>query len=60
MRGGRIMYCYNGKLLEVDLSREKLEEKALSEEDLDLFIGGSGLAAKILFDLVDPSVDPLS
>ena len=54
------MYCYNGKLLEVDLSREKLEEKALSEEDLDLFIGGSGLAAKILFDLVDPSVDPLS
>lgn len=54
------MYCYAGKFLQVDLSNEKFEEFSLPERDLDLFIGRSGIAAKIIFDLVHPGVDPLS
>ncbi len=54
------MYCYAGKFLKVDLSSEKFEEISLPEQDLDLFIGGTGIAAKIIFDMVDPQVDPIS
>ncbi|MEM3588977.1 MAG: aldehyde ferredoxin oxidoreductase family protein [Nitrososphaerales archaeon] len=54
------MYCYTGKILKVDLSSEKIEENHLLEEDLDLFIGGTGIAAKIIFDMVDPNIDPFS
>jgi aldehyde:ferredoxin oxidoreductase len=49
-----------GKILRVDLTTGNC-----TEEDLDLglakkFIGGTGLATKILFDEVDPTIDPLS
>lgn len=54
------MHCYSGKFLKVNLSKEKFEELSLPEQDLDLFIGGTGIAAKIIFDAVDPRVDPLS
>ncbi|MCX8187485.1 MAG: aldehyde ferredoxin oxidoreductase family protein [Nitrososphaeria archaeon] len=54
------MYCYAGKFLKVDLSNEKFEEFSPPARDLDLFIGGSGIAAKIIFDMVHPGVDPLS
>jgi aldehyde:ferredoxin oxidoreductase len=51
---------YLGKILEVNLSNGKIETKSIKEEDQRKFIGGSGLAAKIFFDSIDPHVDPLS
>lgn len=56
------MYGYMGKLLRVDLTRKEVKEEELKEELARKFIGGSGLAAKILYDeLPDPAgVDPLS
>ncbi|MFO7496128.1 MAG: aldehyde ferredoxin oxidoreductase N-terminal domain-containing protein, partial [Desulfobacterales bacterium] len=54
MRGG-----YVGKMLFVDLTRETFEEKPLTDEMADLFIGGLGLGAKILYDMMKPGVDPL-
>jgi aldehyde:ferredoxin oxidoreductase len=51
---------YAGKVLEIDLSTGKIENGSIKEEDRKNFIGGSGLAAKIFFDSVNPKVDPLS
>ena len=51
---------YTGKILEINLSNGKIETKSIKEEDQRKFLGGSGLAAKILFDFFDTKVDPLS
>jgi aldehyde:ferredoxin oxidoreductase len=51
---------YAGKVLEIDLGTGKIETGSIKEEDRKNFIGGSGLAAKIFFDSVNPRVDPLS
>lgn len=54
------MKSYCGKLLYIDLTDEKIEKKEIPEDYLLNYIGGSGLAARIIFDLVDPAIDPLS
>ena len=54
------MKGYQGKYLDVDLSAHSIQEKPLNMEDAKLFIGGRGLATKMLMDNMDPSVDPLS
>ena len=54
MRGG-----YTGKLLFVDLSNETFEEKPLTDEMADNFIGGYGIGAKVLYDAMKPGADPL-
>ncbi|MBI4765279.1 MAG: hypothetical protein HY787_11815 [Deltaproteobacteria bacterium] len=54
MKGG-----YTGKMLFVDLTQGKIEEKELTEEMAKRFIGGYGIGARILYDLMKPGVDPL-
>ncbi|KYK38032.1 MAG: aldehyde ferredoxin oxidoreductase family protein [Theionarchaea archaeon] len=54
------MYSYTGKILRIDLSRDKISEESLNEKDARKFIGGKGLGAKLLFDNMDPRTDPLS
>ena len=54
------MKGWTGKILRVDLSN-----RTYSSEDLDfntarMFLGGQGVATKILMDEMDPKVDPLS
>ena len=48
-----------GKLLFVDLANGKLEEEALEEEFCRKYLGGYGFGAKILYDRMKPSVDPM-
>jgi len=48
-----------GKILRVDLSRSKITEEFPDETDKKMFLGGSGLATKYLFDEVRPGIDPL-
>jgi len=48
-----------GKMLWVDLSKNKLQEEALGEELGRQFIGGYGLGARILFSQQKAGVDPL-
>jgi aldehyde:ferredoxin oxidoreductase len=50
---------YLGKLLVVDLTSGKIEDEPLNESYVQQFIGGSGLAARYLYDLLDPGLDPL-
>jgi len=54
------MNGWMGKILEVDLTTSTVSERALDEEMARLFLGGRGLGARILWDEVDPGVDPLS
>jgi aldehyde:ferredoxin oxidoreductase len=51
---------YTGKFLHVDLNSRLIEHFRLPEELLHKFIGGSGLAAALFLDRVDPAVEPFS
>ena len=53
---------YAGKYLDVDLTREKLKDTTVDEETLKTYLGGRGLATKILWDRLGTKwsqVDPL-
>ena len=50
---------YMGKILRVNLSTGKIGEEPIDEEIAKKFIGARGYAAKIIYDEVDPEVDPL-
>lgn len=54
------MKGYYNKYLSVDLTREKIDELPLQDEDLKKFVGGSTLAANIIYDYVKPGMDPLA
>jgi aldehyde:ferredoxin oxidoreductase len=49
-----------GKLLVVDLTSGEISTQPLDREMARLFIGGRGLGARLLWDLVGPEVEPLS
>lgn len=54
------MFGYNGKVLRVNLTDQKVDVEDL---DLDLaqkYIGARGLGVKVYMDEVDPKIDPLS
>jgi aldehyde:ferredoxin oxidoreductase len=53
------MFGYMGKILRVDLSSSKISEEAISEDACKMFLGGSGLGTKYLFDEVPKGADPL-
>lgn len=53
------MYGYHGKILQVDLSTRQTKDIELKEEDLRKFIGGAGLAAKLMYPLLSKNLDPL-
>jgi aldehyde:ferredoxin oxidoreductase len=50
---------YHGKLLEIDLSNRKVSERGIEEADVRKYYLGAGLAAKILYEELDPGLDPL-
>jgi aldehyde:ferredoxin oxidoreductase len=53
------MNGYLSKILHVDLSTGRLRDQPLKEELARAFVGGSGLAARIIYDMVDRDTDPL-
>ena len=50
---------YIGKILRVDLSSARLWDEPLHSAYARAFVGGSGLAARYLYDMVDGQTDPL-
>ncbi len=54
------MNGWNGKILEIDLTNQAAKSYPLDMEMARQFIGGRGLGARLLWDLVGPGVDPLS
>lgn len=53
------MHGYMDKLLRVDLTTGELRDEPLNEAYARAFVGGSGLAARYAYDLVDEETDPL-
>lgn len=51
------LYGY-GKILEVDLSTGQITKREITEEFARRLIGGMGFSCKILYDEVQPGVDP--
>jgi aldehyde:ferredoxin oxidoreductase len=50
---------YAGKLLFVDLTNGAIDERPLSEEIAVKFIGGYGIGARILYEIMKKGADPL-
>jgi aldehyde:ferredoxin oxidoreductase len=53
------MNGYMGKILRVDLSAARLWDEPLDEQVARAYVGGSGLAARYIYDMVDGDTDPL-
>ncbi len=53
-------YAETGFNLEVDLTRGSIEKVATNPKDTELYLGGLGTNAKILWDRVPPEVEPFS
>ena len=51
---------YAGKILRVNLAEKTVRFESLSEEKAKKFIGGVGLAAKIIWDETTADTDPFS
>jgi aldehyde:ferredoxin oxidoreductase len=49
---------YTGKILKVDLTREKVETKNLDMDFARKYIGGLGFGYRMLWDMVKPGLDP--
>ncbi|HWU39637.1 MAG TPA: aldehyde ferredoxin oxidoreductase N-terminal domain-containing protein, partial [Candidatus Acidoferrum sp.] len=50
----------HGKLLDVDLTQGKTTEFPVPEDIFRQYLGGRGLGARLLYDLLPPKTDPLS
>ncbi len=50
---------YMGRILRVDLSSGRLWDEPLDEAYVRAYVGGSGLAARYLYDRVEADTDPL-
>ncbi|NHI94275.1 MAG: aldehyde ferredoxin oxidoreductase [Candidatus Lokiarchaeota archaeon] len=51
---------YTGKILQVDLESKKISIIPINKEWSKLFLGGSGYAARLLYDKLTKDLDPLS
>ena len=51
------MYGNHGCILKVDLSTREVATESYDEEFARLFLGGNGLAAKLIYDTVPSDVD---
>lgn len=54
------MYGYAGKILRISLDEGKIKEEKLSKKLVKEYLGGVGLATKILYDELKPKINPLS
>lgn len=53
------MSGYIGKILRVDLTAHDIRDEPLDEDVARAFVGGSGLGARIVYDMIDDDTDPL-
>lgn len=59
-KGNNMRYAETGFNLEIDLTRGNIEKVATNPKDTELYLGGLGTSAKILWDRVPPEVEPFS
>ncbi len=54
------MVGFVGKLLRINLTSGYIKKEAVGEEELKKFLGGRGLAGKIIYQELQGKIDPLS
>ena len=54
------MKGFTGNIIRIDLSNRKIGTEKLSEDLARKYIGARGLGSKILYDEIDPKIEPLS
>ena len=59
-RGKEMRYAETGFNLEVDLTRGNIERVATDPKDTELYLGGLGTNAKIMWDRVPPEIEAFS
>lgn len=52
------LYGYAGTILRIDLSQSQIQMEPLPAAMAEKYLGGRGFVAKILFDEIQPGVDP--
>jgi aldehyde:ferredoxin oxidoreductase len=52
-------YGYAGKILHIDLTCGRVRQSDLDEQIAEKFIGGYGVGARLLYNLIPPHADPL-
>ena len=57
---GKLPSGYAGKVLRIDLTTHKATEQKTSVSSAESFLGGRGLATKILFDETEANINPLN
>ena len=58
-KGGLMQGGYVGKMLFVNLTDGTFEERPLPDDMAVQFLGGLGLGARVLYDMMKPGADPL-
>lgn len=53
------MSTITGKMLKINLTDRTIDLSRISEEWTRMYVGGEGLAAKILYDNLEPGMDPM-
>lgn len=53
-------FAYHGRIISCDLSNQRWDIVEISEAEVRSYLLGSGLAAKTLFDSLDPHLHPLA
>jgi aldehyde:ferredoxin oxidoreductase len=53
------LFGYHGKVLEIDLTGGTIQKRFLRQSFVEHYLGGRGLATRILMDAIDPKCDPL-
>jgi aldehyde:ferredoxin oxidoreductase len=53
------MYGYSGKIMVANLSKKVTSIFPIDERITSKFVGGSGYANRLLYDILDPNADPL-
>ncbi len=49
----------NNRVLEIDLTNKKFHESSIEKKDRDMYLGGKGMGLKLLYDRIEPGIDPL-
>ena len=53
------MFGFMGKILRIDLTSRAISEETVDEQQARMFLGGTGLATKYLYDELAKGIDPL-
>jgi aldehyde:ferredoxin oxidoreductase len=54
------MFGHQGKILRVNLSTGVIKEESYKDEFARMFLGGNGMAAKLIYDSVPHGTDPFA